>query len=490
MTIKDARLTGTNVNHNYPMGPHLQRDPEGSAFEDIMSAYSPFAQLQTLTTMFRVAWGTKGYMGSGESYSLDHLLSRTFELSGFSARLDRQMYGGGKGITPTNMLLSTAGEAVERMLGSLAFLETKSVVETRMATANELAAEGVNHLTPADYKMFSEEQYEDPGFLFDKWLDSTRCRWAKGTDLINGTPYWVPSQLVYLFHVNTPGEARIGSSSSGGLTTHVDATQARLHGILENIERDAINLRWYCGIPPEHIVIDRPFRNKRINEWFESARRSNVNVRMYYHSLDISDVAVVTIVAFDPELEELRYFAGGGVGLDIEDAIASAIGEFIQSERMNRLPLVVPDWGIAKGVRRGFGAEPDEPPERLDNFIQIVAYYGYRKHEDKLHWYFNPPVPKTVKLSTLPAFQGTHDEKLTSLLDSMKARDFRVIEFDFTPSMFKSIKLKKILCPDLVPAFPPNIKMLGHPRYFNIQRAFGMSGNGEQALTLDPLPYP
>jgi len=486
----NLHVIGTNINHSYAMGPHYLKDPEGWAFSDIMSAYSPFAQLRTMTTLFRSGWGVRGYMGAGQAYSLDHILARAYELSGFNVRLSQQLYGGGKGYDLASMVLSTAGEAVERNLGSLAFIAELPNIRKKVASANDLAAEGLNFVDPADYSVFSDEQYNEPGFLFDKWLNSSHCEWVEGIELVSGRPWWVPSQLMYLFNVRVRGEARIGTSSSGGLATHVDKTQVRLHAVLELVERDAINLRWYCGIPPEQIIVDRPFRNKRITSWLESVKRAGMDIRMYYHSLDIPAIAVVTIIAFDRDLEELRYFAGGGVGLDIEDAIVSAMGEFIQSERMNRIPLSAPNWGLAGGIKRGFGANRDEPPERLDNFIQIVAYYGYVEHADKLTWYFDPHPPRTVELSTLPTLKASVEESWAKLLDIMSDNGIRLIELDFTPSMFKSIKLIKVFTPDLVPAFPPNMKMLGHARYLEVPRTLGLRGDDENELTADPVPYP
>ncbi|MBD2760687.1 hypothetical protein IEE94_14370 [Yimella sp. cx-573] len=66
------------------------------------------------------------------------------------------------------------------------------------------------------------------------------------------------------------------------------------------------------------------------------------------------------------------------------------------------------------------------------------------------------------------------------------------IAFDFTPSNFSAVRLRKVFIPQMVPAFPPNLMMLGHYRYYDLPQRLGLQDDllEYDELTAEPLPYP
>lgn len=487
------KLSSSVVNHRIPFAPAAMDALGYRAFDDMLRAYSPFGQLRTLLTLFRPGVGIGGYSGSAESFSLDYVMARSLGLSGFNAGLDRQVYGGGKGLALFDMVASTAGEAVERMLGSFAFLDSIGSTDTRKASYAELLAEGERCLGPDDLHVFHDIQYDEPGFLCERWEPDTPLVWLAGWSAVGDERTWVPAQLVHMFHVMERGEARVGFSSSGGLATHIDNESALYHAVLELVERDAINLRWYCRIPPQRIRVDRPFRDPRIGRWFEEAARSRMHIDLYSHSLDLDDVAVVTAVSWDRDLSHSSYFAGGGVGLSAEEAIRGAITELVQAERMIRVPTVAPQWDLSFGISRLFGIPADTKPTEFSNFIQVIPYYGYAENRDRLRWYFEPEEPEEVDLSELPdRHVANGEEGWTVVRDMCERHGLTPIVWDFTPDLFDTIRLIKVVVPQLAPAFPPNMLSLGHRRYRDLPVQLGhRSGPMEfHEFTADPLPYP
>ena len=117
-----------------------------------------------MLTSFRSSVGPYGYQGSATPMSLDHQLRRMLGMSGISAGLDRDIYGGGKGLIFADSVASSLGEAVERMLGSFSSLQTVDSRDRMTASAAEMRAAGLHHVCPEDYDSYSDEQLDSPDF--------------------------------------------------------------------------------------------------------------------------------------------------------------------------------------------------------------------------------------------------------------------------------------------------------------------------------------
>ena len=457
----------------------------------MLDSYSPFGEVRTVLTSLRPGIGFNGYQGSATAMSLDHVLQRIIGLPALPSGRDKDIYGGGKGLTLEDSVLSSLGEAIERMIGAFSSLTLSSDAIERWASADDLERAGEKFVGPDDIRLFTPEQFEDSNFLCEEWSKDARLLWICGTDLLSGNEIYVPSQLIHLFYIRQSGEARIGVSSSGGLATHRDSDASLAHGILELIERDAANLSWYCKTPPRPIVFDREFTDPHIARWLESAKRAGVEVTFYSHQTDCQGVTVVTAISVEKDLDEFCYLAGGGVGVTPEQAIRSAIAELVQSERMVRIPQIAPSWRLVQGFNRLFGIRRDANNDDFDNFIQVVPFYGYTENQKKLDWYLRDGSVETVALSELPTEFADIDE-LAAALEICRRSNLTPIAYDLTPIDFNSIALTKVFIPELVPAFPPNMQMLGHERYSTFRQRIGESDTIQSfaELTTDPLPYP
>jgi ribosomal protein S12 methylthiotransferase accessory factor YcaO len=104
--------------------------------------------------------------------------------------------------------------------------------------------------------VFSDDQYADPHFQFDRWEEDSYLGWIPGRRLFSGEEIYVRAQLVLFIHYRQEDEPRIGVAPSGGLASHVDDRQAICHAVTELIERDAVNLRWHGRVPLDRIVMD------------------------------------------------------------------------------------------------------------------------------------------------------------------------------------------------------------------------------------------
>src|SRR5665213_2248030 len=97
---------------------------------------------------------------------------------------------GGAGLTRAEAASAAVGEALERY--SATFVPHDALLT---ATARELGHEAV---APERFALFSDAQYETPRFPFGPFTAETRVPWVRGYSLPDGSPAWLPAELVFL----------------------------------------------------------------------------------------------------------------------------------------------------------------------------------------------------------------------------------------------------------------------------------------------------
>ncbi|MGC3955709.1 MAG: YcaO-like family protein [Propionicimonas sp.] len=477
-------------NHGLAWAPPQSSGASHLGLMEMLDHYSPFGQIRNVLCSFRSGVGMGGYQGSAAPLSLDHVFRRITGMGALKVGLDREIYGGGKGLVLADSVASSLGEAVERMLGAFSSLEPAFLSTSVTATAQQMRDRGYQIVGPEDFEMFTDEQLATVGFRCVPWTPDTRLTWHRGTNLLTGAEHWVPGQLVHLFYVPEGPEDHIGASSSGGLATHYDDEHALCHALLEVVERDALNLAWFCKVPLTRIELDEPFEDPEITRFMASVARAGMKVDFYLHRLDMPEFFVVTASAVEPGLEAHSYVSGGGVGVNIEHAMRSALAEVVQAERMVRSPSVAPRWELTGGFKRRFTVDRAARPDEFTNFIQVVDYYGFAENQQKLDWFLRDPDLPRLGLSELRT--EPTDSELERILSLYRKYSLTPIAFDFTPDTFSQVRLRKVFVPELTPAFPPNIPLLGHRRYRELRMKLGLDDREWTLADMpaDPLPYP
>lgn len=462
---------------------------ELAALEEVEDHYAPSALVRLITTSFRCGPGAGFHGGHGQYFDFDHVVGKLLGVRGMATSYASQVYGGGKGLDLHDAYVSSIGEGMERVLGSFAFLQLSD--RMRFGSYDELTAQGHTCLAPEDVPLFSDEQYADPHFPFDRWEKDAPLGWIAGTRWFSGEDVYVPAQLVLFIYYPSAEEPLIGLAPSGGLASHISAKRSWLHALDELFERDAVNLRWHGRVPLERIEFDVAPRDPAIRRALAELDDCVGAPRFYLQSLDVPEFPTVTAIQFDRWLKELSYNAGGGVGPSIEAAMRSALGEYCQSERSLRIRQVARDWQFSIAFDRLFGIHEDAQPHEFSRFVQAIAYYGYADRVDDTAWYFEDG--PTVLLSDLHAQADEFDpDPYRRMEQTLRSRDIDPIMFDFTLDDLRHTKLTKAFIPELTPPYPQQSPALGHPRYRDVPVA---TGHRETRLTTaellaDPIPYP
>lgn len=134
---------------------------------------------------------------------------------------------------------ATLGELAERYCASI--YDHADLVRSKKSYAP------VSYLPIEEMILFSDAQYQDPGFPFKRFDSDAQTDWVAGYDLANARGIYAPAQLLYLSHEwrNT----MLMQTVSTGLACHSDLEKARLSAILELIERDGFASAWLLGMP-------------------------------------------------------------------------------------------------------------------------------------------------------------------------------------------------------------------------------------------------
>jgi ribosomal protein S12 methylthiotransferase accessory factor len=477
------------VNHHRPvLKPSLGRD-EVLALDEVERYYVPNGVLRLFTTYFRAGPGADGHVGHGQYFDFDHVVSRVLDVPGLSTMFGAQVYGGGKGLDLFDMYVSSIGEGVERLLGSFATFEWHDRI--RYGSYRAMESQGLRCLHPEECPIFSEAQFRDPHFQFDRWREDSLLGWIPGRHLISGDEVYVPAQLVLFVYTRLADEPRIGIASSGGLASHIGDYQARLHAVTELMEREAINIRWHARVPLDRIVLDVPIADRGLRRSLQRRARGVAPPSFYYQNLDLVEFPVVTAISFDPWLNRLSYNAGGGIGSGVEQAMRSALAEYVQSERSLRIAQLTRDWDFGDALKVLFDIGEDATPEKFLRFIQAIAFYGYAANADRAAWYFRGG--GEVALSELVAKDKEFDhDPWARLCDALRLRRIDPILFDFTPRAFRHTKLWKAFIPQLTQAYPQSAPALGHPRFLSVPREAGRTDavTTTEDLLAEPIPYP
>jgi ribosomal protein S12 methylthiotransferase accessory factor len=386
---------------------------------------------------------------------------------------------GGKGAHMQQALLSNLGEAAERLLASLHSSVAMDAME--LATYAQLVRQGRRSLGPAEIPLFAPDQYKCPGLGFVPFEADTPIWWIEGRELLTGEPVMAPAQLTQFYWNTRPDEARIGYATSGGLVFHPDRQNAILHGIYENIERDAINLRWYCGMPPPRVEVDIV---EFLKEHADLSRPRMSTpyippVQVFLNTVDIP-IPVFTAITVDRSRRDRAMLAGGGAWSQKERALIQAIFEIGQMRTGYNLSPHAYDH-----------IRPDSKLSELTDFYYAPVYYGHEQNLSKMNWYIeSSQVTPWNQVPTIVA--KNQDEEYEIMMGWLRANGISPLLFDFSTACWPGVSVTKVYMPQVTLAHVPSHPYLGHPRYYEIPQKIGMADRRLELkdLVADPLPFP
>lgn len=404
-----------------------------------------------------------------EDFDLHHIFPTTTSLGEILGDpREFEPRAGGAGICLEDAINRAMGELLERY-ASLAYQGTGRVVSSYRA----LRAHGHKPVPFETLALFSREQFRTQGFPYAEFTEETVVAWFEGIDPTNGSPIYVPGQLVSLGYDPGPGEVSTcfySTSSGGALATTAEG--ALVAGLLECIERDAVMMRWYARLAPPMLEFDpadllgRPL----------GLQSCGLEIRFHDMTVD-GEVPVVGVSCIERTDRPCFFMLGSAAALDTVAAASKALTEAGQGR-----PFVK------------FLANMGEPPragDRFKDFDSNVRFFAEPSNAAFVEWF-----SQNTSLSArhFPAVPGADDPAavLSPLLDRCRAMGLTPIAFDMSTPELRDHGLFacRVFVPELVPLCVPFAPFLGHPRLARFIAAAERDGLAACVPAWVPHPFP
>lgn len=399
-------------------------------------------------------------------YNVSPIPTSFGRLLGYEQELNPR--AGGAGVRLADAVNAAMGELLERY-AAFAYDGTDRIV----SSYRELLERGHRSVRFETLTHFSREQCRSKGFAYREFTEATRIGWVKGTNLLDGSPTYVPGQLVSLGYIHCSDEIPpcFYSTSSGcALATSVE--EALLKGILESIERDAIMIHWYARRPPLMLDLD-PADLLARSGWLQ---KQGLEIRFHDLAVD-GNVPVVGVTVVERTGRSCFFILSAASALDIRVAARKALIEAGQGRPFVKLIVATTEASTQ-------GAE-------FKDFDSNLRFYAEPSNARYVEWFLQNTNFSVRKFPDPPDVKNVR-ECLTDLLDRCAAMGITPVAFDLsTPEILDAgLFACRVFVPELVPLCVPSAPFLGHPRLVRFIDCQKSENTGTEIPDWVPHPFP
>lgn len=403
-----------------------------------------------------------------------HFSARACDTSAFSRQ--RNFFDtGGAATTRERAAAKALGEAIERYSSALYDLDELPL--TSFDRAPFECAE------PSSFALFSDAQYEEPGFLFVPFRRDTTVRWTEMIELGTGRKLHCPAARVYMpyTYYQGTGDVPIDQPISTGLACHGSRPAAALSALCEVIERDAVSIFWQARMAPPQIRIETlDDENYDISQRFN---QTGARLLMFDITLDHGVPTILSVLLGQAERTPGLVVAAA-TAPDPVDAVRKSLEELAHSRR------------YCQYVRVEMLPLRSEPP-RFNEVKDQLTHLGFYANHENVHWadfLFKSNERKDFDQVESSVAQGDASRDLAAVVERVRGVGEQVLVRELTTPDVGSLGLHVVRC--VVPGFHQihmghGTRSLGGSRLWRVPQALGYPGidrtNGDN---LAPHPYP
>ncbi|MBP5803188.1 YcaO-like family protein [Microbacterium maritypicum] len=392
---------------------------------------------------------------------------------------------------PAQARIAAIGEGVERYCGNW-LPDVLPRDELRVATAQELRDEGESVIDEDDLPRFADWQLTRPGFPYQRLLSSTPTLWARCEDLDGGS-VWMPDALVHLNWRQSRFRSlpRTHHLNYAGIATGAGFDDARDRGVIEVIERDALEVWWHLDGPT--FGIDPA----TVPGLLDDLRGSSLRVWLVAMPSEFAPA----IGALVHDEERGLYAAGFSAALDPARAARKAVLEAVHTWIYTQGCTTADGWVfravaeglMAKGLTLDFRPDADYTAAAGSQFENVIDLGAH------VQVWLDPTVHDQARRFRAPA-QGVHPLSTMSpvtmeeVYERLRARGHRVLTRDLTTTDVRRTALRVVrsIVTGLVPNAPAAFSYLGMPRFREAAEDRGWRATWTGApedFTLLPAPH-
>ncbi|HME25304.1 MAG TPA: YcaO-like family protein [Acetobacteraceae bacterium] len=378
---------------------------------------------------------------------------------------------GGAGLTRHQAFAAAIGEAIERYCSNFYNPE-----ELLLCGYHELPEEGVS---PESFVLFSERQYSQESFPFQRFTRTSSICWTRGYSLVDQRWKFVPACFVFLPYAFQTGETPIGPTISTGLACATSVEEAILLGIYECIERDAFTIMWLNKLSMP--LVKNITSDVQIGDL---CRRKFYASNIDYSICDItSDIEIPTFytLALGNSTEGWLACVGSATRLNGREAITKTLIEASQGRQYLRYVLrEEQEWDCGNNFCnvRSFDDHArlySSMPELTDRLL--FAREGQERQ-----------VCEIGNFST-----GRVVEDINLCVKKLAEKGFDVIIADVTTREVATVgfSVVRVIIPGLQPLHGDhNLRFLGGKRLYQVPRRLGFTDSDTKEEDLYPWPHP
>ncbi|WOC13547.1 YcaO-like family protein [Gordonia sp. MP11Mi] len=393
---------------------------------------------------------------------------------------------------PDRAWIAAVAEGVERYCGN--WLPAEFGDDLAVATRADLLGRGRTPIDLSELPRFADWQHARTGFPYARLTDDTPTLWSKCVD-DRGEPVWLPASLVHLNwrQARLRHLPRIHHLNYAGIATGQGVDDARDRGVIEVVERDALEVWWHLdgptvGIDPESVpgLID-------------DLAGANLDVSLTVMPSEFAPA--IAALVHDPVRG--LYAAGFSAALDPAQAARKAVLEAVHTWLYTQGCTDADGW-VFRAVGEGLMAaglqlafRPDrsyldaagpECERIVDLGAHVQVWLDPRVHEEARR--FTAPVGGVLPLNEAPVPRVDMPEVYRRLA----AGGHRVITRDLTTSdvALTPLRVVRTVVTGLVPNAPAAFSYFGMPRFREcaLDRGWRSRFDGRpDEFTLVPPPH-
>jgi ribosomal protein S12 methylthiotransferase accessory factor len=378
------------------------------------------------------------------------------------------VYGAGCGLTRRAAQVSAVCEAIERYSASRC-----CTPEAVRATYRELALHGVD---PQQFALYSETQYAAPLFHFQRPHETLALEWITGWSWSQQRPQYVPVCFVYLGPC-AGADRCVFHAVSTGLACGPSEDQARLAGLCEVIERDALMIAWLNGL--ELPRVRPPTADPELGVLYQKIAAAQMQATVLNATTDVGLPVRIALV------ETQRGMAAAcAVGMAAHPEPLRAHGKALL-EACHTLNWLHQLQATSPGVMESMASVP------LRTFTDHVRLYGDGRMASALDiWRCGPWQNEE---HDAPDGDGALSHPFDSLVRRLARLGLEVLTVDITPADIAETGLRvcRTVVPGMQPLTPGRAACCGGARLQTVPRQLGYRARyGPGQWNPAPHPFP
>ncbi|MGV2941425.1 TOMM precursor leader peptide-binding protein [Mesobacillus sp. LC4] len=339
-------------------------------------------------------------------------------------------------------------------------------------------------LNPLAVGVHADEEYEKPGFPFERFNPDSPMDWVWGYSLIEKRPILVPELLSY--YSLGCGSAGFVYETSNGCALGGSREEAIFYGIMEVVERDSFLLSWYSKLKLPRLDLQSAEDEELL--LMAERMRAVAGYDLYLFNCTMEHgIPSVWAMAKNRKEKGLNLICAAGAHLDPVKAAKSAVQEL--AGMMLNLD------GKLEGNKEKYlqMLDDDSLVREMDDHGML---YGLPQAEERLSFLLDHDQPLQ---SFQDAFQkvSSHEdltEDLKDILDEFHSLGLNVIVVDQTPPELKKNGLYcvKVLIPGMLPmTFGHHLSRLkGLDRVLHVPMKLGYVKEPLTYEELNTFPHP